>query len=113
MAAPAYKCPFKVNAGAGITCEAVACGMYNVIEEDCNIIMVNRRRFQLLGKVVPSINIYSSSSSSSSSNSNSSSSSSSSISSSSSSSSSFSNSSSSSSSSSFSSSSSSSSRNAE
>lgn len=75
MGAPAYRCPFKNNAGNGITCENVLCGAYNVIESDCNIIMVYRKRFQLLGKVVPNTNTYSSSSSSSSSSSFSSSSS--------------------------------------
>ena len=65
MGAPAYKCPFKNNGAAGIVCENVACGMYNAVEEDCNIIMNERKQHQLLGKVVPNTNTYSSSSSSS------------------------------------------------
>ena len=75
MAYPVYKCPFKNNAGDGIICENVDCGLFNVIENDCNFIMNERRRHQLIGKVVPNKNTYSSSSSSSSSNSSSSSSS--------------------------------------
>jgi len=75
MSAPAYKCPFKNNGAAGITCENVACGLYNVIEEECNFILNERRRHQLMGKAVPATNTYSSSSSSSSSFSSSSSSS--------------------------------------
>ena len=75
MGVPAYRCPFKNNAATGIICENINCGMYNVLDEDCNIIMNERRKHQLMGKVVPNINTYSSSSSSSSSSSNSSSSS--------------------------------------
>ena len=67
MAYPAYKCPFKNNGATGIVCENIACGMFNVVENDCNIIMVARRQHQLIGTVVPNTNTYSSSSSSSSS----------------------------------------------
>ena len=49
MSAPAYKCPFKSNSGAGITCENVACGAYNLKEEDCNIILYFRKRVKMQG----------------------------------------------------------------
>lgn len=42
MAAPSYRCPFKVNAttNVGITCEAGNCGVYNAAAEECLFVLV-------------------------------------------------------------------------
>ncbi len=79
MANPTYRCPWKQNAGIGITCENVDCGGYNFRKEDCNLIMAARKSVRMSGapardSIVDGVTDYSSSSSSYSSSSSSSSS---------------------------------------
>ena len=42
MAAPSYRCPFKVNPATnqGIACENTACGAYDGVKEHCDILLV-------------------------------------------------------------------------
>ena len=46
MAAPTNRCPFKNNAGTGITCEATDCMAYDSSEETCKILQAIQGKIQ-------------------------------------------------------------------
>lgn len=49
MANPTYRCPFKNNAGTGLTCENTNCAAYDATEEHCVFVLVAQRELQEQG----------------------------------------------------------------
>ena len=46
MAAPTTRCPFKSNAGIGLTCEASACMGYDAAQECCRLLIVVQQEYR-------------------------------------------------------------------
>lgn len=55
MAAPTYRCPFKVDTTTdqGITCENVDCAAYDGDAEHCSIVEYVQRQLLINGKTPP------------------------------------------------------------
>ena len=55
MAAPTYRCPFKVDTtnDQGITCENVDCAAYDGVAEHCSIVEFVQRQLVIHGKNNP------------------------------------------------------------
>ncbi len=57
MAAPTYRCPFKIRVSTptdqGIVCEGVNCAAYDGVTDHCSIVEFVQRQIALDGKANP------------------------------------------------------------